>query len=255
MSKPFSTLHKKMLPSAQKAATAKTQRMLKEISMMKNYWSCSKFADWLRGTSKPFAATSEEWRTWQDMAKEKKFRYWLAEEGLDHLQNFVTWPKDQAKKIRCYINNRWISKSHALTSSLERGQWYDFDMRLLYSAFDELVNFVEIELASSSINSSEKKYKSSWGGRSPEAEIDHLKWASELKNKNNGNLNDRQPSRQALAAQETLALYQWWKVERPNRPDPNSIASQEKLNLENKQDDEDTAMLIRLVKIRQSLWT
>lgn len=202
-----------------------------------------------------FAATSEEWRTWQDMAQKKKFRYWLAEEGLDHLQNFVNWPKDQIHKVRFYINNRWITKSHALTSSLKRGQWYDLDMRLLHSVFDELVNFVEIELASTFINSSEKKYKATWGGRSSEAGIDHLKWASELKNENNGNPGDGQPSRQELAAQETLALHQWWKVERPNRPDPNSIANQKWFDLEKKQDDEDTAMLVRLVKIRQSLWT
>ncbi len=223
--------------------------------MKTNHWSCSKFADWLRGTPKPFAATAEEWRTWRDMAKKKKFRYWLTEEGLDHLQSFVNWPEDTARKVRCYINNRWITKSHALTSGLERGQWHDFDIRLLHSVFDELINFVEIELASTPLHSSEKKYKATWGGRSPEAGTDHLKWASELKNENNGCPDDGQPSQQALAAQETLALYQWWKVERPNRPDSNNITSQEKLDLEKKQDDEDTAMLVRLVKIRQSLWT
>lgn len=28
------------------------------------------------------------------------------------------------------------------------------------------------------------------------------------------------PTHQALAAQETFALYKWWKEERPKRPDP-----------------------------------
>lgn len=227
---------------------------------MKRYWSCSKFADWLRGTPKPLAATSEEWRAWKDMAKKKKIRYWLVEEGLDYLQNFIYWPKNQIHKIRCYIINRWITKSHALTSTLERGQWHDLDSRLLNSAFDELVNFVEIELACMNTNLSEKKYKTHWRGRCPDAGIDYLKWALELKNDDNGHSNKGQPSRQALAAQETLALYQWWKTERLNRPDPYSPSEhgshpEERHNLEKAQYDEDTAMLVRLVKNRQSLWT
>lgn len=228
--------------------------------MIKNYWSCSKFADWLRGTPKPFAATSEEWCTWQDMAQKKKFRYWLSEEGLDYLQNYVNWPKDQIHKVRCYINNRWITKSHALTSNLERGQWHDLDTRLLNSSFDELVNFVEIELARMNINSPEKKYKTHCYGRCPDAGIDYLKWASELTNDDNCHSNSRQPSSQALAAHETLALYQWWKMERPNRPNPYNLSGhgshlEERHNMEKTQYDEDTAMLVRLVKNRQSFWT
>jgi len=221
--------------------------------MKTNYWSCTKFSDWLRGISKPLAGTSEEWRIWHNIAKKKIFRYWLAEEGLNHLENFVYWPKNLLNKIRCYINNRWITKSHALTSSLERGQWHDFDLRLLHAVFEELANFVEIELASLSINSLEKKYKVSWLGRSPEAGIDYLKWASELKNDDSPN--QTQPIPQAFAALETFALYKWWKIERPNRPDAISITRQEGYNLEKKQDDEDTEMLVRLVKIRQRLWT
>jgi hypothetical protein len=32
---------------------------------MKNYWSCSKFADWLRGMPKLEAGTIEEWNAWK----------------------------------------------------------------------------------------------------------------------------------------------------------------------------------------------
>src|SRR5579863_546002 len=110
---------------------------------MKNYWSCSKFADWLRGTPKLQMGTFEEWNTWEESAKSKKVRYWLAEDGLDHLQDVVYWPANRIYDIRCYINNRWITKSHALTSNLKRGSWYDLDTRLLHAVFDELINFVE----------------------------------------------------------------------------------------------------------------
>ncbi len=255
---------------------------------MKEYWSCSKFADWLRGTPKPFSGTSEEWDAWEKKAKIKKFRYWLAEEGLDYLQNFIYWPANCIHRIRCYIDNRWVTKTHALTSNLKRGNWYDFDTRLLHALFDELVNFVEIELAWKLIICSEedrKKYKTPWyhlsRWRNPEAGIAHLKWAADLKNDNDwADKNDPsygQPTRQALAAQEMLQLYRWWKEERPKRPDPSDASGwrkycEEKSNetkisdqgskilniyhkMEKEQEEEDTEMLVRLIKCRQGMWT
>jgi len=81
------------------------------------YWSCTPFADWLRGTKKLSAGTSEEWDEWTTMAQMKhNFRYWLAEEALGHIQDFVTWPARKLNDIRYYINNRWISRSHSLTA-------------------------------------------------------------------------------------------------------------------------------------------
>lgn len=67
--------------------------------------------------------------------------------------------------MRCYIKNRGATKSHALTSNLERGKWHDFDTRLLHAAFDGLVNLVEIEQAWMLIACSDeerKKYKTPW---------------------------------------------------------------------------------------------
>ncbi len=275
---------------------------------MKNYWSCSKFADWLRGTPKPYSGTEEEWRVWEKTAQTKKTRYWLAENGLDYLQGFLRYPLDRINDVRCYIRNRWIVKTHALSSKLKRGEWYDLDMRLLHACFDEIVNFVEIEQAWMLIMTSaeeKKKYKPPlhrmlfrmglW--RSPEAGMAYLDWAATLKN--NEEWHDKnstdfgQFTSQALAAQEILILYKWWKHERPKRPDPSeasgwsddyekkrkaaeargdhllwgsiAVSHEEKecsskiLNLyhemENKYEEEDTIMLIRLIKVRRSLWT
>lgn len=266
--------------------------------MKSKHWSCSKFADWLRGTPKLSAGTAEEWSAWEKTAKTKKNRYWLAENGLDHLQNFIFWPTNRINDVRHYINNRWIMKSHALTSNLKRGQWCSFDMRLLHSTFDELINFVEIELAWMQVISSKEEYKKykaptlfhiRW--RSSEAGIAYLNWAAELKvdddwvDKNDPDFG--QPTSQALAAEETLILYRWWKHERPNRPDPSDASGWSELcekkrntaedcgipfintakdehacsildiysEMEKEQEEEDTAMLIRLIKIRQHLWT
>ncbi|MDF1826718.1 MAG: hypothetical protein P1U39_00340 [Legionellaceae bacterium] len=274
---------------------------------MKSYWSCSKLADWIRGTLKPPYGTREEWAKWEKEAKTKHFRYWLAEEGLDHLQNIICWPINRLNNVRIYIKNRWFDKSHAMTSNLKRGQWYDFDHRLLHVVFDELVNFVEIELAWMQVISSDDEYKAynlpwylkvfrtkEW--RCPEAGIAHLKWASDLRY--DEDLVGKEDSRrgqltpQAVAARETLELYNWWKDDRPKRLDPDEASGWIKYcddlikkdgiqktdffdsaiinddnhdeskkildasrQIEQEQEEEDTSMLIRLVKVRQYLWT
>ena len=75
-----------------------------------NYWSCSPFADWLRGTSKPKAATSEGWDEWNEKAAiDYPVRYWIVEEGLGKVQDFVTWPKRKVGDVRNYITNRYVS--------------------------------------------------------------------------------------------------------------------------------------------------
>ena len=82
------------------------------MAQRSNYWSCSKFADWLRGTPKPIAGTSEEWDDWNKAAETKHpIRYWLAEEALDRIQKFINWPLDQLYDIKYYINNRWVTLS------------------------------------------------------------------------------------------------------------------------------------------------
>lgn len=278
--------------------------------MRYTYWSCSKFAGWLRGTPKPGAGTSKEWSVWEKTAKVKKMRYWLAEKGLKYLQDFLNWPMDRISDLRYYIKNRWISKTHALTSSLKRGQWYDFDTRLLYCIFDELLDFVEVEQAWMHVafsDEEQKKYKIPWHRsffrigvwRSPEAGLAYLDWATGLKadeewmDKNDPDYG--KPTRQALAAKETIALYKWWKDERPKRLDPMDASGwsdlceerhktavargedplgvslgedatdeererSEKIlglchKMEQEQEAEDTEMLIRLVRLRSSLWT
>lgn len=272
-----------------------------------NYWSCSKVANWLRGTIKPHAATSAGWDEWKKIASMKKIRFWLAEDGLDILQNMLHWPSDKFSDVRAYVNNRWVSRTHALTShSLKRGQYHEFDTRMLHSMFDELINFVEIDLAWIHVvfdKEERKKYKTPWWRKfrlyrrwcNPEAGMAYLTWASSLTFDDNWfSKTDEQygkPTPQAIAAQETMVLYQWWKHVRPNRPDameasgwsalceenrqnnPGSIFAtlsakktkkqqqreQEALKkcdeIEKQYDDEDTEMLIRLVRVRKHLWT
>lgn len=269
---------------------------------MRNYWSCSEFADWLRGTKKDNARTLDGWQEWREEAKAAHpVRYWLAEEGLQYIQNFITWPVDKLSGLRAYVLNRWVTKTHALTSNLEKGRWYDFDTRLIHCLFDELVNYVEVEEAWSNVGWDEdarKKYKvpSRWNfiahakWRSPGAGLEKLEWASKLTNEEFLGEDEKhlaKPTSQALAAIEIMALYNWWKFVRPARPDPHdasgwtaicnereasgrSLLSSEKTEeerartrqaldkcqeIERAYEEEDAEMMIRLIKVRQSMWT
>ena len=276
--------------------------------MRSNYWSCTKFADWIRGTNKLGAGTSEEWDEWRTTAQMRhNFRYWVAEEALDAVQNFVNYPMDKLNDIRYYINNRWISKSHALTADprdIRPGNWCDVGNRFLPCLFKELVDFVEIEQAWHYCmwNDEERKkfnvpwWRSGWlrlrTWRSPEAGLAYLNWASTLTNEeflDDDKKSEAVPTYQATAAKEIIELYTWWTTTYRNRPDPydasgwtaaceaSRIANGGRLSFSSEKDPvlrkasdkahkllqkiekayeaEDEAMMIRLIKIRQSLWT
>lgn len=268
-----------------------------------NHWTCSKFADWLRGTAKPVALTGDGWKTWkQESEKKYPIRYWIAEEGLDYLQNFLMWPIDKIYDIKYYIVNRWIDQSYALVAHpkhIKPGDWRDMDTRILYCLFDELVDFVEIEKAYSNYRWDEEKRKGmrwwqvgrwrtrTW--RSAEAGIDHLKWEMSLTDEEwleENKKHESKPTAQAIAAQEIYDLYKWWTEVYPNRPDPYDVTgwtdycetrrergigfmetdpseNKEKTNkilneireIETAYDKEEEEMLIRLIKVRKSLWT
>lgn len=281
------------------------------MAQRSNYWSCSKFADWLRGTPKPIAGTSEEWDDWNKAAETKHpIRYWLAEEALDRIQKFINWPLDQLYDIKYYINNRWVTRTHALTahpSSIKPGTWCDLGNRFLPCLFNELVDFVEVELAWWHLAWSPEerpKYNMPWWAvgwwrirtwRCPQAGLDNLDWQSKLvwqpEECEEGSPNVGKPTYQAERALEILALYKWWKEVYPNRPDPHDASGwteycrlkreehgdkglsffKETKNkelrkmgdkalklsykIEQQYEREDEQMMIRLIKIRNSLWT
>lgn len=283
--------------------------------MRKNYWSCSDFADWLRGTAKPGAETGPGWRKWRKAAKQTHpFRYWLAEEGLDMIQNALWWPADKIYNVKYYINNRWITKTHALTAhprDIKPGTWCDVGNRFLPCLFNELVDFVEVELAWSNISwdkEARKKYNPPFYARGwfrwrvwrcPEAGLDYLNWAKDLTNEgwlDEDKKHEAELTHQAVAARETIELYNWWKNVYPNRKDPmdssgwsdycaerrNKLKAEDPDNesiflledeeteesknksreildlcthIETEYEREDTEMMVRLIKIRNSLWT
>jgi len=197
-----------------------------------NYWSCSKFADWIRGTSKPFALEWEAWDTWHEEAKIKHpVRYWIAEKFIGYMQDLVNFPMDIYHTIEVYIRNRFIDKTHYLKTGLKAGQYYDLDTRILHGLFYELVELVEKEYASIAAYKEKKEYKFVHG-RCGEAGLDYLNWARNLKyNKDYGIDKSHelynQPTDQAKTAEKTLELYHWWK-NRNYRLDPHELFSKKK---------------------------
>jgi hypothetical protein len=280
---------------------------------MKNYWTCSKFADWLRGTTKPKVGTAEQWDNWERRAKAQyPIRWWLAEEGLDYIQNFITYIPDKLYSIKYYINNRWVTRTHSLTAhprDIKPGQWQDVGNRFLPCLFNELQDFVEVELAWWHIvwegKETHEKYNAPfWASgwfrwrtwRCPQAGLDNLEWqknlvADESWGLNPGDKGYGAATAQAKNAQEILALYKWWTEVYQQRPDPHDasgwteycalkreeykdsglgfmsesknpkvraagkLALKKCREIENAYEREDEKMLIRLIKIRNSLWT
>lgn len=261
----------------------------------RNYWSCSKFADFIRKifnvTPKPTSATMEGWDVWH--AKNKSnVGYWVAEEGLDLIQDIFMFVPDVYHNARVYVKNRFIDKPHYLNTKLKKGDWYEMDTRILNGLFETLVDFVEIEKAHLQYVSEElrgcvddeKRLIKRWKNpfvRSPvpsrELGLRYLDWEI--------GLGDESP-RQSEVAKEIKELYLWWKDARPSYQDVHDISGWSEwckkryesgecwwgektdeereqvrkileLNaeLEQARHDEETEMLIRLIKIRKGLWT
>jgi len=274
---------------------------------MRNYWTCTPFADWIRGTTKLKCGTGKEWAEWEKAAKaEYPIRWWIAEEGLDKIQNVWCWIPERINDVRYYVNNRWVSHSHSLTAhprDIKPGQWQDVGNRFLPCLFNELVDFVEIEQAwHHCIWSDESRtkfnvpwWRSGWlrwrTWRCPEAGLEYLRWAATLTNEeflDDDKKHEAEPTYQANAAKEIIELYTWWKEVYPKRPDPHDAggwtaycdlrreqgyhlldmedktpelaemcrtALDKSREIEEAYDKEDEEMMIRLIKVRQSLWT
>lgn len=279
------------------------------MTQRSRYWSCTKFADWVRGTKKPSSLEWKEWGRWHKNAKAaSNFRYWVAETALDSIQNFIHWPLDKLYDAKYYINNRWVTKSHCLTAhprDIPPGEWRDVGNRFLPCLFNELVDFVEIELAWQQVRwnkESRKEYDvpfwatgmfriRAW--RSKKAGLDNLEWQKNLVwtsdevGEDSPNLG--KPTHQAISAKEIHELYTWWTEVYLNRPDPHDISGwSEYCELRRTEEDgdglfsepsspglsekcdlalkslqevderyhkEEEEMMIRLIKVRDSLWT
>lgn len=127
--------------------------------------------------------------------------------------------------------------------------YYDQDTRLMHACFAMLIDYIEEE-----------------GG--PET---MQKWSAELRGKPDPNAPEGIQSNQADRQDEAVALYHWWKTEKPADEAKRDImltewdegrgkpGSQERWDamqaMDEKIEADEQTMLHRLINIRRSLWT
>ena len=240
----------------------------------------------LFGLKKPQALSAKGWTNWTKMAKEQRpIRYYLSDTlagEINHLRyklvgNPLTW-----------IRHRTYNRYHRIDTGLAPG-WNDVTEKMLHVNFNMLKNYIEREKASHMLYNegvvSTKKWHQvgpfdNWSD--PALGLKHLDWEMTL---------GGGKSHQAKAAKEQFELYDWWINIRPNRMDPMDVSGltawydeqddsldmmellalretegskrQEAwkvMNTVHEQVDsgyikEDEDNLIRLMKIRYSLWT
>ncbi len=251
------------------------------------YWSCSGFANWIistLGTKKPTLGTEEQWTEWRITKPINT----IIEDWLDGTQDIFMLPYDIYDTIRIYVRNRFITRTHLIDTKLTPGDWHESDDRLLYGLFAILVDFIEVEKSG---YGPERPWWFKlrflrWGKyRSVEGGLAHLDW--EIALKDNGDYPEL-CNKQSKAAQEQKDLYLWWTTIRPNRGDVTEITGYTKFceevypddvgviltqkltpeqestqgqilndiyRIEHDWEQEDQDMMIRLIKIKQYLWT
>ena len=258
--------------------------------MYRVYWYNDLTDKWTKYLypDKPIAASGKEWHEYEKKQKETPVRYWFAE-TLPEIIEHVFWPFEKFHDLKYWIYYRFMPRHqyNKIETKLEPG-YYDVDTRMLHGMFEMLVDFIEVEKAWMHVISDEKPLtrRTSWNFRDPKAGLAHLDWEISLGDTSLP-IEEQNPS-QAFHAAESKELYNWWKNIRPNRPDPyESDAWDEYMkkidkdeyfmqshdeatpeddkkskemfnktrNLEVLYNQEDEDMLIRLIKIRQGLWT
>jgi hypothetical protein len=239
----------------------------------------------------PVAASSKEWRELGERQKKvSPIIYWITEKGFDIVQNTLYFPYDVYRNIRAKLHNIFISKTHYIVTNLPRGQWHESETRILHGLCELLVDFVEGEKAHmydmGSVWDEDDSFVVIKDRR--EAGLKYLDWEISLVYEKYELLEANydligKPTGQAENAKDLKEIYLWWKDIRPNRPDPMDVSGwteycvtkkdmfdpeededkrkqvramlKECTELEQEYDDEDTEMLIRIIKARKGMWT
>lgn len=166
---------------------------------------------------KPEYATLEEWDLWRAKTKQRfPIKYFLSETLPTYVRR--KWYRYYTRSL-WYLKERFIYKAHLIDTKLEKGQYYCTDTKMLHGCFELLSKYY--------VDNKEQ--------------VDYL-----------ASLVDE--DEHALAAKETIELYDWWKNKFPKRPDLTEEESVAAVKIEKEYNMEENEMLIRLIKIRKTLW-
>lgn len=238
----------------------------------------------------PGALTTTGWRLFKEEFKQKApIRYWITHNFRYKITLPIIW---KYKDISYWIKYRTYDKYHVLETGL-KPDYYSVEMQMLHVNFNLLKDFVEIEQGWNTYCWSDE-YKAVWyrkfipyallkKSRKAKYGVRHFEWASTLDDPTLP-IHEQSPQ-QAADAREILSLYKWWVEDRPNRKEvevrsygnqgiddllacfdddfdresedyKNHIEDMEKRSVQSTEwNKEDTDMLIRLIKVRNALWT
>lgn len=189
------------------------------------YWSNTKLFSWMLPEESKQPFTFEKLKEQLDSGVNLTPKL---ERFIDKFQDIVMFPSDLIYSIRIYLKNS-KSNTHVLDGGLNRGEWYDLTYRIPHCLFSELEKFIEVEKGLD-VHEWEKSlvFNEDWGVKPDEEKYGKL-------------------THQALAAIEQNEIYQWWKDNKDKKD----------VDFENEETylKEEEEMLIRLIKIRGSLWT
>lgn len=238
-----------------------------------NQWSSSKLAKIIRNffnvTEQPNSASLSEWRKWEK-ANRNNIGYIIAEHWLDNIQCFVLYPKTVISNIKHLFKMTFIEQHHLINTGLEKGEYHENDTRMLHGMFNILVDYVEVELAHMMMLQLDPAIKLNSSTRNREAGLKHLDW--EILNTS---------TEQSQSASDIKELYLWWVDIRPNRPAAADVSGWKNFcelrefgedmgeeerslaqtlltqynDINTQYSNEDTEMMIRLIKLRSHLWT
>lgn len=192
-----------------------------------NYWSCSKVVAWL-DRNHVRQTTRKKYYSVDELKERLRMPKGFFENVADKLQNIIMFPSDLYHSIRIYFKNS-KGNTHVLDGGLEKGQWYDLCYRVPHCLFFELDKFI----------TQEKGLKDhEWEKTLTYNEDYGIGPGHELYGK---------PTDQAKAAIEQNEIWEFWKE---NKDKEFVDLGEEAAYIE-----KETEMLIRLVRIRNSLWS
>lgn len=133
-----------------------------------------------------------------------------------------------ARDSKYWLLHRTLDRYHVIRCDGLGPYYYDTDTRMLHGMFGLLVDYVECESAWMHSIVEKDGPRPHWRYRlpvvrhffkyrNPEAGLARLKWEAKLEH-------EGQPTFQSHTAFTALKLYNWWKHERPARPDPMEVS-------------------------------
>lgn len=238
----------------------------------------NKISRWLK-YNPPDYLTSKGWRLFEkEFAERAPIRY-----KIKLINRDFRLLRSRLHKPFEYLRLKFIERRHIVDTGLRPGL-YEFDTQILHGAFNEFSKFMEYSYIHCFLD-----YKENWKRRLPFVKDrdrgERRKLLIKLYQEQIGILNnplvDEEEKNEARQSLRLLRLYHWWNVERPSRIDRSvtydnqgfkrgsrdprfnqkapDFQAYKKYIIETVDkraihDEEDTDMLVSLVKIRQDIW-